>query len=123
MAILASPPPRLFAIWSTADCEISVVLTVEVAKEKKAVDGIDVPAHATQQTSADREMLLEAVDLEQRVSHGGGSLSTKRQSQWPPPRGAQPSNGRCRAFACRLRAADGTDASLTPSVDKGLAPK
>ena len=24
-----------FAIWSTADCEISVVLTVEVAKEKK----------------------------------------------------------------------------------------
>ena len=80
MAILASPPPRLFAIWSTADCEISVVLTVEVAKEKKAVDGIDVPAHATQQTSADREMLLEAVDLEQRVSHGGGSLSLSKQA-------------------------------------------
>ena len=25
MAILASPPPRLFAIWSMADCEIPVV--------------------------------------------------------------------------------------------------
>ena len=32
MTIRASPPPRRLAIWSTADCEIPVVLTVEVAK-------------------------------------------------------------------------------------------
>src|SRR5229473_721281 len=81
--------PRSLIVPAVGSISLRIVLLADEAErlarsdvEADAIDGVDLAHGARQQALAHREMLLEAVDLEQRRrrSHGSGNRSDSKQA-------------------------------------------